>query len=56
MLKFFFRRIILQNFMFSSRFMLFPTFPTFKKTKILVYKKISGRGGGGVEIFFLLEE
>ena len=35
--------------MFSSRFMLFPTF----KKKIGVQKK-SGRGGG-VEIFFLEE-
>ena len=33
--------------MFSSRFMLFPTFK-----KKLVYKKKSGGGGGGVEIFF----
>ena len=39
-----------KNFMFSSRFMLFPTF----KKKKLVSKKMSG-GGGGVEfvIFFI---
>ena len=46
----FFRRIILPNFMFSSRFMLFPTF----KKKKWCKKKIGG--GGGVEIFFFLEE
>ena len=34
--------------MFSSRFMLFPTF----KKKIGVQTKFGGGGGGGVEIFF----
>ena len=34
---------ILQNFMFSSRFMLFPTF---KKKKIGVQQKFGGGGGG----------
>ena len=38
----FFRRFILQDFMFSSRFMLFQTF---KKTKIGVKKKFGGGGG-----------
>ena len=39
-------RIFFQNFMVSSRFMLFPTL----KKKIGVKKKIGG-GGGGVEFF-----
>ena len=52
MLNFFFRKnniknFFFQNFMFSSRFMLFPTF----KKKIGVKKKFGG-GGGGVEFFF----
>ena len=38
-----------KKFMFSSRFMLFPTF---KKKKIWCGKKIRGGGGGGIEIFF----
>ena len=35
-----------QNFMFSKRFMLFPTF----KKKIWCKKKIGGGGGGGKQI------
>ena len=41
------RIIFFQNFMFSSRFMLFPTL---KKIKNWCKKKIGG--GGGVLIFF----
>ena len=40
--------------MFSSRFMLFPTFKN-KKIKNWCEKNNSGGGGGGVEIFFLEE-
>ena len=43
------RIFFLQNFMFSSRFMLFPTL---KKKKKNWCKKKSGGGGGGVEFFF----
>ena len=46
--NFFLEEIILQNCMFSSRFMLFPTFKKKKSEK----KYSGGGGGGGVEIFF----
>ena len=42
------RIFFLQNFMFSSRFMLFPTLKKIK-IKIGVKKK---NGGGGVEFFY----
>ena len=41
-----------QYFMFSSRFMLFPTI----KTKIWCKKKFRGGGGGGVNFIFFLEK
>ena len=38
--------------MFSSRFMLFPTFPTFKKNNIGVQKNFGEGGGGMLKYFF----
>ena len=46
-------KIILQNFMFSSRFMLFPTFKKKKWCKKIIR---GGGGGGGVEIFFFFKK
>ena len=40
------KKIFFKNFMFSSRFMLFPTLKKKKKKKIGVKKK-KNRGGGG---------